>query len=378
MALDVPPGTPDRGPGLVVMCVFFMVLVTIASVARIASKFVVKQAWWWDDYFALVAWPIQIILLGLVLSWRNIGLGLHADVISTINPLLLVEGARRLYIAIFFFDSSITFPKLSAICFYARIFPSNNKLFRVNLWIVGSLVVGWIVSSLFSTAFQCTPVAKAWNATLPGHCIQSFAWYSSTAAISTVIDVYILLLPVPMIWALKTSLRRRVYLLGAFFLAYSVIVLSLGRLVSTIQLIPTVTDDLTWSFPLYLYWACLEGSISLVSVSVPNIIGLIKALVHPNRSRIGEKGSGHYRDSKFACSSSASGRVTSHPMPNDDSDGFERLVHNERSVIWDINMNGKGHERSRDGSGTAIPLDSIHVETEISVVDGTDQMPHAV
>lgn len=56
MALDVPPGTPDRGPGLVVMCVFFMVLVTISTGARIASKFVVKQAWWWDDYFALIAW----------------------------------------------------------------------------------------------------------------------------------------------------------------------------------------------------------------------------------------------------------------------------------------------------------------------------------
>lgn len=292
-----------------------------------------------------------------------------------------MEGGKRLYIAIFFFDGSITFPKLSAIFFYARIFPSNNKLFRINLWIVGGLVVGWIVSSLFSTAFQCTPVAKAWIPTLPGHCIQDFAWYSSTAAISTVTDLYILLLPVPMIWALKTSVKRRVYLLGAFFLAYSVIVLSLGRLVSTIELIPTVMDDLTWSFPLYLYWACLEGSVSLVSVSVPNIIGLIKALAYPNRSRIGEKGSGRYRDSKFPSTSSASARATSLPVPHDDNDGFERLVNNERSVIWDINMNGQDHKRSRDGSGTAIPLDSIHVQTQISVVDGTDddsQIAHAV
>lgn len=321
-------------------------------------------------------------MLGLILSWREIGLGLHADVIAAINPLLLVEGGRRLYIAIFFFDSSISFPKLSAIFFYARIFPKHNKLFRINLWIVGSLGVGWIVSALLSTVFQCTPIERAWNPALPGHCINDFAWYTSTAAISLAIDFYILLLPVPMIWGLSASLRRRIYLLGAFFLAYSVIVLSLGRMISTIRLIPTVREDLTWSFPIYLYWACLEGSVSLVSVCVPNIIGLVKAYAHPARSHTGGTGSGRYKDSRYAISSSASAGVPSHPVPNADRDGFERLISIERSGAWDTAVNGQRHERSRDGSGTTIPLERIHVETEISVVDGVDDhlrtQPHAV
>ncbi|KAI1739812.1 hypothetical protein F4680DRAFT_421590 [Xylaria scruposa] len=370
MALDVPPGTSDRGPGLVALCIFLIILVTIATLARIVSKLVVKQYWWWDDFFALSALPIQITLLGLILSWRDIGLGLHAADIAAINPSLLVLGAKRLYITIFLFDSSISFPKLSAIFFYARIFPSNNKRFRVNLWIVGSLVAGWLISAIFSTIFQCTPIAKAWNPTLEGTCINDFAWYLATASLSLVIDFYILLLPVPMIWALNTDLSRRVYLLGAFFLAYSVIVLSLGRLIVTVKLIPTVTEDLTWSFPLYLYWACLEGSISLVSICVPNIIGLVKALAGTAHVHNGSKSSRRRKTSK-SNSSRASTGAPSLPINNNDHYGFERLDNYERSVLWDTTVNGQGGRRSLDSRGTIISLDKIHVQTHISVMDGT-------
>ncbi len=55
MALHVPEGTPDRGPGVVVLCIILMILVTIATIGRIASKFVMKQYWWWDDFFALLS-----------------------------------------------------------------------------------------------------------------------------------------------------------------------------------------------------------------------------------------------------------------------------------------------------------------------------------
>jgi len=55
MVLDVPQGTPDNGPGVVVMLEILTVLTILVSAARVASKFVVKQYWWWDDFFALLS-----------------------------------------------------------------------------------------------------------------------------------------------------------------------------------------------------------------------------------------------------------------------------------------------------------------------------------
>ncbi|KAI1383634.1 uncharacterized protein F4822DRAFT_83365 [Hypoxylon trugodes] len=360
---EVPPGTPDRRSGLLAMCVILMVLTITATVVRVISKFIVKQYWWWDDFFALLSLPIQITLLSIILAWRNIGLGLHAEIVLGENPLYLIQGAKYLYIAIFFFDSSITFPKLSALFFYARVFRSNNRTFKIHLWVVGCLVSGWLVSAYFSTIFQCTPIEKAWNSLLPGHCIDTFGWYLATAAISVAVDFYILLLPVPMIWALKISLRRRLWLLGAFFLAYSVIVLSIGRMISTINLIPNLAKDLTWNMPLYLYWACLEGSISLISISVPNMVGLIKMLAGPRWPGLNSRSSHKKYSDPESLNQGALAGVHG-KQPGNDS-GFERLHSSDRSFT-----NPRGLEAADDkglGNEAAISLGRIHVRTHISV-----------
>ncbi|KAI1439037.1 hypothetical protein GGR50DRAFT_219995 [Xylaria sp. CBS 124048] len=362
MVLDVPPGTPDRGPGVVLLATVLLVLVIFASLARIASKFVMRQNWWYDDLFAILALPIQVSLLSIVLAWRQFGLGLHTADVVAVNPEYAIKGAKFLYIAIFFFDSSISLPKLSALFFYARVFRSNNKRFTMNLWIVGFIVSGWLVAAIISTIFQCTPIAKAWNPFLPGTCIDTSSWYLATAALSVVVDFYILLLPVPEIWALKIKVSRRIWLLSAFFLAYSVIVISIGRLISTIRLIPTLADDLSWNFPRYLYWACLEGSISLISISVPNTLGLIKAIIGWGRPVPLTKGTEGGKSPGPGHSTGMQG--------SSDREGFERLVSSEETFALE-RMDGGNRRSMMMGNRNFVPMDKIHVETQISVSSET-------
>ncbi|KAJ6011415.1 hypothetical protein N7451_002827 [Penicillium sp. IBT 35674x] len=278
MGLDIPADTPNKGPSLEAFYVFFLVITTLMTLIRIVSKVVTKQHWWWDDLLALASWIAEVILLSLLLSWVHLGLGLHEDFIAAQNELYLVRGAKIFYVAIFFFDTSICLPKLSALFFYARVFNTKDRVLRNQLWILGSLVIGWLLSAYFVTIWQCNPIPRAWNTTIPGKCVDTVAWYTATAAISFAIDIWILIIPIPLIWRLKTSLRRRIYLLVAFFLTYSVIVVSIGRLVATIQIIPNVAEDETWRMATYMYWAGLEGSLSIISISVPNAIALVKHL----------------------------------------------------------------------------------------------------
>lgn len=53
MALDVPAGTPDRGPALVATAITLMVITIVFTLLRIVSMLVVKRKWWWDDFFAI-------------------------------------------------------------------------------------------------------------------------------------------------------------------------------------------------------------------------------------------------------------------------------------------------------------------------------------
>ncbi|KAJ6020936.1 hypothetical protein N7540_006440 [Penicillium herquei] len=278
MGLEIPAGTPDRGKSLEAFLIVLLVATTLTSAIRIASKIITKQKWWWDDYLALASWPSAIIVLGLLITWIRLGLGLHEDVVGAQNEQDLFQGAKLFEISIVFFDICICLPKLSVLFFYARVFNISNRAFRYQLWVLGALVVGWLISACFVAIFQCDPIARVYDPEIPGKCINQFAWYTAESATDFAIDIWILAIPIPHIWSLNTSLRRRIYLLVTFCLSYIVIIIAIGRLIATIQIIPSVKKDETWRMTPYMYWAGLEGSLSIICISVPNAISLAKAL----------------------------------------------------------------------------------------------------
>jgi hypothetical protein len=53
MTLDVPAGTPNRGPGLVATAITLIVITIVVTLLRVISMLVVKRKWWWDDFFAI-------------------------------------------------------------------------------------------------------------------------------------------------------------------------------------------------------------------------------------------------------------------------------------------------------------------------------------
>lgn len=76
---------------------------------------------------------------------------------------------------------------------------------------------GWLLSAWLSTVFQCTPVNAAWE-TVPGStCISQWGWFLGTAIPSMIIDFFILMIPLPMLWGLQTTVSRRI-LVGLVFL----------------------------------------------------------------------------------------------------------------------------------------------------------------
>ena len=141
----------------------------------------------------------------LLIAWVHLGLGVHEEIVVAQNPLYFIQGARYFYVGILFFETSIGLPKISALFFYARVFSANvNKpILRLQLWVLGALGSGWLLTAWLVSIWQCDPIARAWNTTIPGKCVNTFAWYTATATISCAIDIWILAMPVPLIWRLN-------------------------------------------------------------------------------------------------------------------------------------------------------------------------------
>jgi hypothetical protein len=95
---------------------------------------------------------------------------------------------------------------------YLRIFPKNGfKPFRRATCAAIALNVAFIITFILISVFQCKPIWLAWERWhykhLPGHCndINAQAW--AAAAISVVLDILTLSLPVPVL--LKLNVRSK-------------------------------------------------------------------------------------------------------------------------------------------------------------------------
>lgn len=321
-SLDDPNGL---GASIVATAACMIVLSTIVVPLRLLSRHMAKNSgYWWDDWLIVAAWVccaatytqlslvnaaqfLLIIFDGLTLGMVANGFGAH---IGTVSKPQLLNLELYLYIGQLFYNVGLTLLKLSVLLFYVRVFTLRKMWFNVTVWVVGGLCIAWVFGISFMAAFKCQPVQKAFNPTLSGTCIDFNATIYATAISNTIIDVFILIMPVPHLWTLQASLARRVslgviFLFGYVYVHYhhfsehfteqsSVLGLSIGRLVVGLQDGRSTSTDFTCKISISVlagpglpatdYTAdtgiltMLEGGMGVVSVCMPALLQLFLRL----------------------------------------------------------------------------------------------------
>lgn len=151
----------------------------------------------------------------LAIKMVQLGLGRHAVIVLPENITLFLRFLWALYI-IFIIGASIA--KSSALFFYARVFTQTRSRFRYSLWTLQAFNVLWLLGTILAVIFMCSPVAKVWNQSTPGHCRSPGDIWLGSGVSSVFIDVLILVLPIPILWGLQMKPSRK-------FLAVLVIIL---------------------------------------------------------------------------------------------------------------------------------------------------------
>ena len=107
-----------------------------------------------------------IVAWGLSLAQTPYGFGRHA---GCSTPERIAEQLKLQYTAEIPLIISTLFSRLSICIFLLRLF-SINKAWRWSLWAIAILTTITNIASATIILLQCTPRAKLWNPTIPGHC----------------------------------------------------------------------------------------------------------------------------------------------------------------------------------------------------------------
>ena len=265
----------DQGPHLIASMTALIILSTTFVSLRLLSRHMAHAGYWWDDILIIVALLIALAPPALnIYAVKHTGFGKHIYRLSDDDEARqagVTETLRMLWTFQLFFVLATGTIKLCILTFYLRIsLASPSRLWRNVLFGMGVVVGSFTLGVLLLTIFQCTPIHKFWapNDDEWGHCIDPLTNLLITGSINTVLDVIIVLLPVPLLWQLRTTIHQRAVLTAIFLSAGFVCVVSAVRLVvfSKVDM-----EDVTWDSAAVTLWSAVEPCAGIVGACVPSL-----------------------------------------------------------------------------------------------------------
>jgi hypothetical protein len=143
------------------------------------------------------------------------------DLISPI-PISDTNSSQYQWIVIVLTVPTIAIIKLSVIFLYRRIF-DMSRIFDIYSIVLITLVCAWGVGFLFSELFQCgRHITAFWSSAkdIKKYCDDTNGAVVAFCASDLIMDLMILLAPIPMVWRLLTTTQRKLQILAVFALGF--------------------------------------------------------------------------------------------------------------------------------------------------------------
>lgn len=142
------------------------------------------------------------------------GYGKHG---SDLNDSDKVQALKYFVLTQVTYKASINLTKSSILLLYIRIFGGIHwfKWLCITLILI---IASYCGASLLVTIFQCTPPEKAWDIHVKGSCINNGNFWYANSAFSIATDIVILLLPMPLVYALQIPRIQKSALILVFTL----------------------------------------------------------------------------------------------------------------------------------------------------------------
>ncbi|KAG6359380.1 hypothetical protein INS49_012901 [Diaporthe citri] len=243
-----------------------------------------------DDYLALLATIALLAVSAVQLASSFIGFGVHVWVVDPRNAIPLLRFywiSQQLYIL----DQLLT--KISLLALYLRVFPKR--------WISLTARYGIVVMVVQETIFyflillRCMPVSASWDIREKGRCLDLNAIGFAGAILGIAEHFAILVMPLPELWKLKLSKRKRIMLAFVFSLGSFSLFTSVIRIRYVRKFAPTA--DLSWDIAPAISWSLIELLSTVICLNLPPCRQLISKII-PRRLATtihkGHNGTGAY------------------------------------------------------------------------------------
>ncbi|KAI1658582.1 hypothetical protein F4813DRAFT_38877 [Daldinia decipiens] len=264
---------PETIWGVVISC---MILSWICVCLRLYVRFRIVQAPGWDDL--CVGLYLLTITAGSIAVCFAVTYGLGKHFLQ-LEPWQSSGFIRTFYVANAAYVTSTALIKEALLLQYLRVFDQAVfiRRFVIALAVFTAL---WGFAYSFLAWVPCVPIHDFWAKGGGGPTCYGYgspyartfaATFESHAAINMVLDIVVLIIPLPLIFKDGSTVNARVRLAALFSMGIFVLVFAIWRLVTLVEhRVATIpTRDPTWYGPITIILAVLEVDAASVCASVP-------------------------------------------------------------------------------------------------------------
>ncbi|VTT83788.1 unnamed protein product, partial [Fusarium fujikuroi] len=300
-----------------IISVFTLALIAIAL--RFTTRNIQQTKIHCDDWVIIISMALVGGTAGLAIGpGGHYGAGKH---IWAVHLDSLQQIYKILFGYTFLYSASCAVIKISILLFYGRIFVSTELLFSLSMKFGYFLSISYPIVIQITMGNVCRPLGHFWTqfAGTNGTCIDINTFFLALSIINMINNFYILLIPIPHIFRLQMSLRKKIGVAGILLLgglqvthtfqltiANSVCAASVVRIHFLTEL--SKTNDVTRAMGPVFIWSDLEPCIAIVSARLPHLAPLRHIVRDKISSPFGSqdaKGTGiRSKESKSATSNS--------------------------------------------------------------------------
>lgn len=138
-------------------------------------------------------------------------MGRHIIYVSEYDRMMVRKGD---YIFSHFYDIALVSVKLSILAFYWRVF--IHPVFRYIVIATAVFVSAWGIGITVALGLVCRPLASFWDSNIIGKCLSIVQFTYFTNISNMITDLWIFLMPVPMIWHMQLQTKKKLMLSTIF------------------------------------------------------------------------------------------------------------------------------------------------------------------
>ncbi|OAA73020.1 integral membrane protein [Akanthomyces lecanii RCEF 1005] len=202
---------PSRKAELIVLAAAGMTLATVMGALRCWSRLVTVRRLGWDDWTALAALILLLVMGSVGMVATKWGFGVHywdSDIrlSRTIHQVFWAMEVGYLF--------NINLIKASIMLLYGRTFETTGwqTFVRYSLLFIAARTVAF----MFPLIFQCKPLRAIWDPEVDGVCLNVSAIGFAGAACSIIQDFVLMIAPIPTLWRLQLPKTQRILLAVLF------------------------------------------------------------------------------------------------------------------------------------------------------------------